>query len=383
MTADRDEVHRLAVAEGDGAGLVEQQHVHVACCLDGPARQCNDVLLEQAVHPGDADGREERGDGGGSQADEQGHQDGERDRRPLTGGLYAVNGERAHVGADQQEDQGQRDQEHLQGDFVGGLAPLGPFDQRDHPVEEGFTRVGGDPDDNGVGDDLGAAGNGAPVPARFAHHRRRFAGHRGLVHQGGAGDYFAVARDQLARFHHNTVPLAELVCADHGEVAAEFGPCQLPGNHLGSGLPERCGARLAASFGQGLGKGGEDDGQPEPEGDKAGEPGRIGAFPGERHDEGNKGNEACDLHAKHYRVAPQGTRIELFERVDESGPHDARIEYGSGDRFMCGHDMLSVILSFRRGGPVWPPGGNHMGLPPTCSWSGVPRSVPARAPGKK
>ncbi len=129
MPAHRDKGHRLPVAEGDGAGLVEQQHVDVAGRLDGPAGQGDDVLLEEAVHAGDADGGQQRGDGGRRQADEERHQDGQRYRRPLAGRLDAVDGERADVGADQQEDQGQGDQEHLQGDLVGGLAPLGPLDQ--------------------------------------------------------------------------------------------------------------------------------------------------------------------------------------------------------------------------------------------------------------
>src|SRR5262249_44170105 len=34
---DGDELARLAVAQGDGPGLVEQEHVDVACRLDRPA----------------------------------------------------------------------------------------------------------------------------------------------------------------------------------------------------------------------------------------------------------------------------------------------------------------------------------------------------------
>ncbi|MCK7512681.1 MAG: hypothetical protein MZV70_57350 [Desulfobacterales bacterium] len=33
----RQEFRRLAVAQGDGAGLVQQQHIHVACGLNRPA----------------------------------------------------------------------------------------------------------------------------------------------------------------------------------------------------------------------------------------------------------------------------------------------------------------------------------------------------------
>ena len=92
---DREELGGLAVAEGDGAGLVEQQGRAVAGRLDGPARHGQHVALHQAVHAGDADGRQQGADRGRDEADQQGDQhddrllgagvDGERlqrDRRP-------------------------------------------------------------------------------------------------------------------------------------------------------------------------------------------------------------------------------------------------------------------------------------------------------------
>ena len=71
----REELHRLAVAQGDGAGLVQQQHVHVAGGLSGPAAHGQDVILHQPVDAGDADGAQQAADGGGDQADQQGGQD--------------------------------------------------------------------------------------------------------------------------------------------------------------------------------------------------------------------------------------------------------------------------------------------------------------------
>ena len=50
---------RLAVAERDGAGLVEQQHVDVAGRLDRAARGRDHVGLHHAAHAGDADRREQ------------------------------------------------------------------------------------------------------------------------------------------------------------------------------------------------------------------------------------------------------------------------------------------------------------------------------------
>ena len=58
--ARRNEGRRLAVAERDGAGLVEQQHVDVAGRLDRAAGGGDDVRLHHAAHAGDADGRQQR-----------------------------------------------------------------------------------------------------------------------------------------------------------------------------------------------------------------------------------------------------------------------------------------------------------------------------------
>ena len=64
----------LPVAERDGAGLVEQQRVDVAGRLHGAAGHGEHVVPHQAVHAGDADGREQPADGGRDEADEQGDQ---------------------------------------------------------------------------------------------------------------------------------------------------------------------------------------------------------------------------------------------------------------------------------------------------------------------
>ncbi len=68
------ELGRLAVAEGDRAGLVEQQRVDVAGRFHRAARHGEHVEAHQPVHAGDADGRQQRADGGRDQRDEQRHQ---------------------------------------------------------------------------------------------------------------------------------------------------------------------------------------------------------------------------------------------------------------------------------------------------------------------
>jgi hypothetical protein len=49
---------RLAVAERDGAGLVEQEYVDVAGGLDRTAARGDDIRLDHPVHARDADGAE-------------------------------------------------------------------------------------------------------------------------------------------------------------------------------------------------------------------------------------------------------------------------------------------------------------------------------------
>ena len=65
---------RLAVADRDRAGLVEQQRVDVAGHLDRLAALGDHVRPQGPVHAGDADGRQQRADRRRDQADEQRHQ---------------------------------------------------------------------------------------------------------------------------------------------------------------------------------------------------------------------------------------------------------------------------------------------------------------------
>ena len=73
-----DQPGRLPVAVGDGAGLVQQQGGDVTGGLDRPAAHRQHIALHQPVHPGHADGRDQRADGGRDQADQQGDQHDDR-----------------------------------------------------------------------------------------------------------------------------------------------------------------------------------------------------------------------------------------------------------------------------------------------------------------
>ncbi len=234
---------------------------------------------------------------------------------PLAGCRDTVDGERADVDTDQEKNQGKRDQQHLQRDLVGGLAALGPFDQRDHPIKKGLARVCGDPDDDGIGNDCGAAGDRAAISPRFADHRGRFAGHRRLVDQGSAGHHFAITGDQLTRLHQDVVIFTEFAGANRALRARKIKTSEPLGNDIGAGLAQTRGPGLAAPLGQGLGKGGKKNRQPKPDGHRAGEPDRFAVGTGEREDEGHQGDAAGNLNCQHDRVTPEATRIEFFESL--------------------------------------------------------------------
>ena len=74
--ADGQELGRLAVAERDGSGLVEQEDVDVARGLDRAAGHREDVPLHEPVHPRDADRREQRADRRRDEGDEERDEDG-------------------------------------------------------------------------------------------------------------------------------------------------------------------------------------------------------------------------------------------------------------------------------------------------------------------
>ena len=94
-------------------------------------------------------------------------------------------------------------------DLVRRLLALRALDEGDHPVEERLAGVGRDLDDDPVGEDPGAARDGAPVAAGLADDRSGLAGDGGLVDRGDALDDLAVGGDDVAASHDDAVALAE------------------------------------------------------------------------------------------------------------------------------------------------------------------------------
>ena len=191
----RDELGGLAVAQGDRAGLVEQQRVHVAGRLDRAARHRQHVALHQPVHARDADRGQERADRRGDQTDQQRHQHDD--------GLLRLGVDREGLQRDggEQEDDREARQQDVERDLVRRLLPLRALHQRDHPVDEGLARLRRDLHDDAVGQHLRSAGDGAAVAAGLADHRRGLARDRGLVDRRHALDDLAVAGDDLVRLH--------------------------------------------------------------------------------------------------------------------------------------------------------------------------------------
>ncbi len=114
----------------------------------------------------------------------------------------------------QHEDDGQRREQDVQRDLVRRLLPLRALDQRDHPVDEGLARLGGDLHHDPVGQHPGAAGDRRPVAAGLPDDRGGLAGDRRLVHRGDALDHVAVAGDDLAGLDHHVVAERELGAGD-------------------------------------------------------------------------------------------------------------------------------------------------------------------------
>ena len=133
---DRQELGRLAVAERDRAGLVEQEHVDVARGLDRAARHRQHVALDEPVHAGDADRREQRADRRRDERDEKRDQDGLRElrcRRRCANGRSVTSAARNVIVRPARR--------MLSAISFGRLPALRALDERDHAVEERLARL--------------------------------------------------------------------------------------------------------------------------------------------------------------------------------------------------------------------------------------------------
>ncbi len=273
-------------------------------------------MLDEAIHPGDADGREQSADGGWNQAHQQRHQHWQRERGAAVTRVWI------EANADQHENDRQAGEQDAERDFVGRLLALRALDQRDHAVEEGLARVGGDAHLDVVGDDRGAAGNGAPVAAAFANDRGGLAGDRGLVDRGDTFDHFAVAGNDVAGLDQHHVTAFEFRRRDQLDAAA--GSDQL-GLGFGAGLAQVVGLRLAASLGHRLGEVGEQHREPQPERDLKLEGGKRAASEEEIAEEDHGHGERGHFDHEHDRVAGLDPRVKLAQRINQRALDDLAV----------------------------------------------------------
>ncbi|MGY4415490.1 hypothetical protein ACVWW4_007226 [Bradyrhizobium sp. LB7.1] len=157
------------------------------------------VEAHQAVHPGDADCRQQRTDRGWDQGHEQRDQHNHRDRAAGIGRIARNSDGGEH------EDDGEAGQQDVERDLVWRLLPLGALDQLDHAVDEGRTLSCRDPHADPVGQHLRAASHRRPVAAGFTDDRRGFAGDRGLVDGGDALDHLAIGGNGIAGLDQHDV----------------------------------------------------------------------------------------------------------------------------------------------------------------------------------
>ncbi|MNJ19902.1 hypothetical protein D3C77_142260 [compost metagenome] len=296
-----------AVAKGNGAGLVEHQHMHVTGRFHCTTGAGDYIQAHQAVHAGNADGRQQAANGSGDQGHQQRHQ---KHQRQAAAGKV---GEGLQGHHDHQEDQREADQQDVQGNFVGGLLALGALDQGDHAVQGRLARVAGDADQQPVGHQPGVAGDRRTIAAGLADHRSGFTGNRRFVDRRNTFEHLAVTGDHLAGHDLDHIVLAQAGRRHHLETARRVTAPRAEA--LATGL-EAVGAGLATTFGQGFGKVGEQHREPQPQGNlHRHRRGHIVVG----HQAQHGGEERGQLHHQHHRRALQLTRIEF-----DKGLHQRR-----------------------------------------------------------
>ena len=246
----RQELGRLAVSEGDGASLVQEQRIHVARRLDRAARHGEHIEAHQPVHAGDADGGEQRADGGGDETNEQRNQHDDADR------AAGIRGKSRDGDGGEDEDDGHAHQQDVERDLVGGLLPDRAFDKGDHAIEEGRALRRRDLDPEPIRGDARAARDRRTVASRFTDNGRGFSGDGGFVNRGHALDYLAVARDVIAGFDQHDVARLELGRVDQIE-APPLPVLKTLGLGVGAHAAQAVGLGLAATLGHRLGEIGE------------------------------------------------------------------------------------------------------------------------------
>ena len=312
----RQKVRRLPVAERDGSGLVEQEHIDVAGRLDRPAGHREDVALEQPVHARDPDGAQQSADRRRDEANEQRNQrrDGKGDPR--------IHAERFQRNDDEQKDHGKRREENRERKFVGRLLPRRALDEADHVIEKAFAGIGRDADHDSIREHGRPARDRAAIAAGFADNRGGLARDRRFVDGRRPFDDLAVAGDLLARRDDDDVAFLELRGIDGLDPPVAI---QAFRHELFPRGTEGARLRLAAALGDGFRKVRKHDGEQQPQRDLQ----HIAERFLRRH-ELLKGEERADERDEHDRILELRPRVEFLERIGERLREDRAIKEGNG-----------------------------------------------------
>ena len=337
----RQKLTGLAIAQRDGAGLVEQQHIHIARCLHRAARGGNHVSLHHPAHARDANRGKQATDRGGDQAHEQRDQHGQTHHRSRTRLIDSEGRKRPQRHDHQHEHQRESNEQDRQRQLVRRLLSAGRLHHRNHAIEKRLAGVDRDLHHQPIGQHARATRDGGKVAARLADHRSRLARDGTLVHRGDALDHRAVERNGVAgldQHHHTRAQLVGL----HGH---PLGTEARLGQYLGDGIAlhaaQARGLGAAAAFGQCFGKVGEQHGEPQPECDRENESGRSLAFATQGLRPQQRGQDRAEVHHQHDRIAPLCARRQLAHGVNQGPTHQTRVEQRKR-RCFFGH----VIHSF-------------------------------------
>jgi hypothetical protein len=217
---------------------------------------------------------------------------------------------------DGDEDDRQCGKQNGECDLVGGLLPLCPLDEIDHPIQERLTRLSRDPYHDPVGQHLGAAGHRGTVAAGLPDHRSRFTGDRRFVDGCRPGDDLAFGRNDVTRLADHHVLCVQFGCGNQLLATARQ---EAPGVGGGARLAQRFRLCLASALGHRLGEVREQHRQRQPHRDRPCEHTRVG-------DRVDQGDDRSDQHHEHDGVLDLYAWIELSDRIDGGVAHDLGIE---------------------------------------------------------
>ena len=316
-TRCRMERHGLAVAERDRAGFIEQQHIDVARRLDRAPGRGDHVRLDHAIHARDTDGREQAADRGRNQADQQRDENRDRDRLAAPRGLNAVQRIRQQGDAGKQENQREFSEQNRQRDFVRRLASRGAFDHRDHAIEKTFAGIIGDAHHQPVRQYARAAGDRTAITAGFANHRRGFAGDRAFVDRRRAFDHFAIAGNLFVGLHQHQIATAQIASRGGCDRTIAIRRRQFVGQHIATRAAQCLRLRLAATFGQRLGKVRKQQGEPQPQTHPQNKSGRCFAVAEQCLQPQAGSHHAADKNHEHHRIAELALRCKFAQRFEQ------------------------------------------------------------------